>query len=127
MTSRFWWRSVLLCVPLWLSGALAQADGLRCENKLLRAGDSKYDARALCGQPDAEEHRVEKRTVRHQVSVPCPDGARRRCSSTVEESVDVPIDIWTYDFGPQRFVQYVIFEFDKIVKIESGNYGHKRS
>lgn len=122
-----WLRSLSVFALVAGMTSAVRADSLRCDNKLLSAGDTKYDARSLCGSPDAEEHRVEKRTVRHQVSQPCPRELGRRCSSTVEEQVEVNVDIWTYDFGPQRFVQYVTFENDRVVRIESGNYGHKRN
>lgn len=127
MSKRRGVTAALLLSAAFAVSSPALADSMRCENRLLKEGDTKYDARALCGPPDAEEHRVERRRVRHQISVPCPGGQGRRCTSMVEDTVEVPIEVWTYDFGPQRFVQYVIFENDKVVRIESGKYGHKRS
>lgn len=127
MTIRSTLTTALLLAAMLGFGAHAHADSMRCDNKLLGEGDTKYDARSLCGAPDAEEHRTERRTVRHQISVPCPGGQPGRCTSMVENSVDVPIDVWTYDFGPQRFIQYVIFENDRVIRIESGRYGHKQS
>jgi hypothetical protein len=36
----------------------------------------------------------------------------------------VPVEIWTYNFGPQRFVQRITIEGGRIKRIESLGYGH---
>jgi len=105
--------------------SVASAEGLSCKDRLISKGDSKYDVQALCGPPDAMEHRTEKRLVRRQVSVPCA-AAGGWCTSMIEDTVDVPIDEWTYDFGTQRFLQYLTFEDGKLLRVQSGRYGHKQ-
>jgi hypothetical protein len=115
----------VVAIAVGLFAAAAHANGLSCKNRLISTGDSKYDVQALCGPPDASEHRTEKRMVRRQVSLRCaaPGGW---CTSLVEDAVDVPIDEWTYDFGTQRFLQYLTFEDGKLLRIQSGGYGHKQ-
>jgi hypothetical protein len=54
--------------------------------------------------------------------VPCQAGL---CSSYVNESVTVQVEEWTYDFGKQRFIQFLTFEAGKVIRIRSGGYGHK--
>jgi len=104
----------------------ADANGMRCDNKLVRPGDSAYDVKALCGPPDDVQARTEKRRIRHAVQRPCPS-APGQCTVIVDEEVEVQIEAWTYDFGPQRFVQYLTFEAGKLVQVKSGGYGHKQS
>jgi hypothetical protein len=48
-----------------------------------------------------------------------------RCTAFVEDTIQVPLDEWTYDFGPDRLVQYLTFEQGLLVRISSGGYGHK--
>jgi hypothetical protein len=112
---------------LVLFGAKATADDMSCQDRIISTGSSTYDVQSLCGPPDFVDHRVEMRTVRRPVSVPCntPQGIGR-CIVYVEDSVEVTIEEWTYDFGPQRFVKYLTFEQGRVVAIRAGAYGHKQ-
>jgi hypothetical protein len=102
-----------------------RAEGLSCQNRLVSTGASKYDVQALCGAPDATEHRTERRLVKRQVSVRCASGTGW-CTSVIEDLVEVPIDEWIYDFGQQRFLQYLTFEDGTLLRVRSGGYGHKQ-
>src|SRR4051794_15666208 len=86
----------------------AAADGMRCGDRLINTGDSTYDVKSRCGLPQDATQRVETRTERRRVRVPCGRGDAR-CDRVAEVSADVVIDEWTYDFGPQRFVHYLTF------------------
>jgi hypothetical protein len=110
---------------LLLTAEDASANGMRCENKLVQPGDSQYEVRSLCGPPDDMQQRTEQRRVTRAVQRPCPNG-NGYCTVIVEDLVDVVIDEWTYDFGPQRFLQYLTFEAGKLVHVRSGAYGHKQ-
>jgi hypothetical protein len=99
-----------------------------CHDRLVQLGDSTYDVAALCGTPDWVERRTESRMVRRIVNAPCPGAANTsRCATVVDEAVQVPIEEWTYDFGPQRFIQYLTFEQGKLLHSHLGNYGHKQT
>lgn len=117
-----------LLISLFAAGisslaATAQADGsFRCKTRLVSTGAAAYEVKSLCGTPDDMQSRSEVRTFRRAVSVPCATGI---CSSFVEDSVTVNVEEWTYDFGPQRFIQFLIFEQGKLVQIKSGGYGKK--
>jgi len=105
--------------------ATAHADEtLRCgEERLVEVGYSAYDVTARCGAPDWVEHRFETRTVSRPVLVPCRMG---RCTVYIQDTIQVPIEEWTYDFGPQRFVYYLTFEQGRLLRIVSGSYGYKQ-
>jgi hypothetical protein len=108
-------------------GHTAFADSMRCGNKLVYSGDTTYTVRTKCGEPDDVIHRSEIRTVSHEVSAPCEDRqSRAKCSRTVETSVEVVIDEWTYDFGSNRFIETLRFEDGKLVRIKDGEYGQKQ-
>jgi hypothetical protein len=123
--------SLLVAGFLFLAGGRADADGMRCGNRLVSSGDSLYEVAQTCGDPDARENRVEYHTVRYSVPAPCPVGAgappppRGGCRVIVEKTVSVVIDEWTYDFGKNRFIQRVRFEQGKLVSVASDGYGHK--
>jgi hypothetical protein len=111
---------------LFLATGQADADSMRCGNRLVSSGDSLYEVARTCGDPDAREHRVEYHTVRYRVPEACPSASReKRCYSVVEETIPLVIDEWTYDFGKYRFVQLVRFEQGALVAVASQGYGHK--
>ncbi len=101
-------------------------DTLTCKDRVVSLGDAKYDVSALCGTPDSVERRVETRSVRRRSDVPCRVGnGITRCPALVDDTVEITIEEWVYDFGPNRFVQYLTFEQGKLLQIRQGNYGHK--
>jgi hypothetical protein len=108
---------------VWADSALAES--MRCKDRLVSLGQHGYEVSSLCGPPDAVEQRVERRFVRRRVRVPC--GQYAWCDTEINDAVEVPIEVWTYDFGPQRLMQYVTFEQGTVVRIESGKYGHKQA
>jgi len=102
------------------------ADTMRCGDKLVYSGDTTYAIKTKCGEPDDKVHRSEIRTVSHEISAPCEDRqARAKCSRIVETSVEVVIDEWTYDFGVNRFIQYLRFEDGRLLRITDGGYGSR--
>jgi hypothetical protein len=123
--------SFLVAGVLLLAGGRADADSMRCGNRLVSSGDSLYEVAQTCGAPDAREHRVEHHTVRYRVPAACPVGSgaptppRGGCHVIVEKTVPVVIDEWTYDFGKNRFIQRVRFEQGQLVRVASGGYGYK--
>ena len=124
-----WMRGIVagsaLACALFLGGA-ARADGMQCGDNLVTSGDSLYQVRSICGDPDAAYHRIEYRTLRHRVAAPCVrDNGKVRCETIVEQTVEVHIDEWTYDFGKDRFIEYLTFEQGQLVRVTEGSYGHK--
>src|SRR3954463_13932395 len=87
----------------------ARADsGFRCESgRLVYTGDHMYEVRKKCGDPDMVTQRLEKRKVTQKV--------RRWVGGVAEEfdeerEVDILVDEWVFDFGPERFIRIVSFE-----------------
>jgi len=116
--------NLLLALGTLSLAASAHADGsLRCKTRLISPGAAAYEVRSVCGTPDDTQSRTESRTVRRAVSVPCATGV---CSAVVDDTVTVNVEEWIYDFGPQRFIQYLTFESGKLINIRSGNYGKKQ-
>lgn len=104
----------------------AQADSLRCGDRLVASGDSLYQVRATCGEPDDARRHSEFRTLRRFVAGPCREGRKGpRCGYFEEYTVEVVVDHWTYDFGRRRFIQYLRFEQGELVRVDSGSYGQK--
>jgi hypothetical protein len=117
--------AVLLGVAATLVGVPSQAEGLRCGDRLASAGSSLYEVRATCGEPDDAQHTTESRTVLHSTLVPCTTNAAKRCEVVSEQTVEIVIDRWTYDFGSNRFIEFAHFEQGVLVNVTRGEHGHK--
>ncbi|QSA98205.1 DUF2845 domain-containing protein [Methylococcus sp. EFPC2] len=94
-----------------------EAWALRCDRELVLAGDAKIQVLRKCGEPALTEHRVEYRSYRQRGS------GLQQPGLDFEYQVPVNIDEWTYNFGPHRFMQRLIFENGRLVKIEDLDYG----
>lgn len=109
-----------------LSTSLAKADSLSCDGNIASSGDSRYQVQSVCGEPDDAAHHVEYHTVRVRVPGPCHmERGCRRCDVEVERTVELEVDDWTYDFGSNRFIEFLRFEDGRLVSVREGGYGHK--
>ena len=118
--------ALLILALLGLPTPHATADTVRCGRKLAVEGDSLYDVRSRCGEPDNQIHRVELRTTSAWVQGSCDGKDQTQCGRMVEHTVEVVIDEWTYDFGPTQFIQYLVFEQGRLVRVVPGQRGTKK-
>jgi hypothetical protein len=104
-----------LALSFLASPGLAPADdSLRCAGGIVSVGDSKLDLLGKCGEPAFREAR---RDERKGFAITTAEGAARsRTTLTVEK--------WTYNFGPNQFVQHVTLEMGRVVSVERGSYGY---
>ena len=103
------WRAAALLLAL--SAGAARADSIRCAGGIVQTGDAKIDLLAKCGRPSlVEGSSTEVGTFEAQ------NGVGRR--------VYAPMDIWTYDFGRNQFVQLVRLVNGRVASIERGGYGY---
>lgn len=117
--------TVLAGITLGLVPLSAGVDGMYCGSRIVSRGDSLYQVRSTCGEPDDAQHRVETRTVRTRARIPCArtESASGKCSTEVERSTDVVIDEWTYDLGRQKLIRLLTFVDGKLYRVETGGYG----
>ncbi|HLM48717.1 MAG TPA: DUF2845 domain-containing protein [Myxococcaceae bacterium] len=106
-----------LCSLSLLLPTPAEAATLRCGNQLVADGASKSDVLLKCGEPMAKESRSE--AASDKLKQRGEDGT----TTTTEKTVIKTIDEWTYNFGPNRLIQVVVFENGKLVDVRSGGYG----
>ncbi|MEY4512141.1 MAG: hypothetical protein RLZZ450_4263 [Pseudomonadota bacterium] len=105
----------------------AQADGMRCGNRLISDGDLMYEVKNVCGVPDQATQRTERRIVSRVVQSTCydPRGQAYLCTTVVQEAIEVLLDEWYYDFGRSVLVRTVTFEGGRLVRVVTGSYGTK--
>ena len=104
----------LLAFLATLASSGARADAVDCDGGVVFMGQGAVDLLGKCGEPSFREERVEERTTFvFDSSLQVSEVHKTR----------VHVARWTYDFGPARFLQFVILENGKIVAVQRGSYG----
>jgi hypothetical protein len=108
-------RTVLALAALLCT--TAQADAFRCGSKLITEGDSLEEVLARCGEPASRKRTWITRQPRFEYGgqeIPFPG------------QEDVPVDLWTYDLGPNKLMRRIRFVAGKVDSIETLDYGTNR-
>ncbi len=106
---------VMLALALVAFQACAD-DSFRCGNKLVVAGDTRAQVAAKCGDPDdVETHTILRRPIVWVNGRPLYVG---------DGMVEVPVETWTYNLGPRKFMRRVRFVDGQVEEIETLGYGY---
>jgi len=110
-----------MCVAPTLPGPVRADDNLRCGSRLVSVGDGKDKVRSLCGEPS-------------DVSFAGVVGRRGYPSYSNNSSydysyfgpawVEMPVEIWTYNFGSHKLLRKLRFIGDELVEIDTAGYGY---
>ena len=73
--------------------ALDDAGSLRCDRESIMAGDTQFQVKTTCGEPDAVLTK------------------------------GFASEVWIYDFGPTKFTYYLTFFNGRLTRIQVGEYG----
>lgn len=105
-----------LLAMLALAAAPASADAFRCGTRLVTDGDSSGKVLALCGEPT--ELRRSSILRRPTVWI---YGAPYYVSNDL---VEVPLEIWIYNLGPQKLMRELRFEDGILVDVKTLGHGY---
>jgi len=110
------------CAALVALGLLATAPAfasMRCGTKLIDDGASRAEVAAKCGEPDdvVTLRSVYRRPVIWSYGRPYFVG---------ESLVEIPVESWVYNFGPNKLMRRVVFEAGYVVEIETLGYGYNK-
>jgi hypothetical protein len=105
--------AILLLALLASSPAFA----FRCGGKLVSKGDTRTEVAAKCGEPAdvLTQQSVYRRPVIWSHGRPYYIG---------EDFIEVPVESWIYNLGPNKFMRKVRFEGGIVTEIETLGYGH---
>ena len=106
-------RSASLALLL-LAALPAAADSMRCGSRLIVEEDSIEKVLYYCGEPASKSRTWIVRQPRYYV------GSNEYAFPGEE---DVPVDLWTYDFGPNKLMMRLRFVAGKLERVESLGYG----
>ncbi len=100
-----------------LTALPAQGDSMRCGTRLVSQGDGKDKVRTLCGEPTS-------------VSLAGYVGGPGYYNGPYENTylwpgwTTVPVEIWTYNFGPSKLLRKLRFVGDELDEIRTDGYGY---
>jgi Protein of unknown function (DUF2845) len=108
--------SSALVALLLAIAAPASADGLRCGSKLVTTGDPRSKVRQFCGEPtDVQTRSILRRPYFNF-------GGRGYTYG--DGYVEIPVEIWTYNFGPYKLMREIRFVDGRVENIETLGYGY---
>src|SRR4051812_30663572 len=92
---------------------------MRCGTKLIGEGSTRSEVAAKCGEPDevVTQRSVFRRPVIWNHGRPYFIG---------ESYIEVPVESWVYNFGPNKLMRRVRFEDGVVVEIETLGYGYNK-
>jgi hypothetical protein len=97
--------------------ACSPAFAFRCGNRLVSEGDSRSEVAAKCGEP------AEVVTLRSVFRRPVI-WSYGRPYFVGDDFVEIPVETWIYNLGPNKFMRRVRFEGGIVTEIETLGYGH---
>ena len=128
-------KRFLVTIFLFLVTALfsaASAFAFQCDGKVVTVGDTKFDVLSKCGEPSHVDSWLENRVQRdfyRRIDPETGSGLERELEPEfyreplfVEEYVTV--EEWVYNFGSTRFIRYLRFENNRLIRIRIGDYGY---
>lgn len=122
-------RITVVCIGtivlLGLLGHVAPALAMRCGSRIISEGDPRERVLNECGSPADSESWEEERYYDYDAPPPAYQHREfQRYGNAYRVKVHVKVELWTYNYGPSRFMDFVRFENGKVRKIESGGYGY---
>ena len=96
--------------------APAHADSMRCGNQVIRDGDSRAEVRTFCGEPvDVQTRTILRRPVYN---------LQGRLVYSGDGLIEIPVETWTYNFGPNKLMRRVRFVDGIVDEVETLGYGY---
>ncbi len=116
--------AVVLIVALAMPLTGGASGTFQCGSRIMSFGASKSEVLYRCGSPtwtdSWEEERVERVFGFPRTGESYYYGTRIPLFTVVR----VLIEEWTYNLGPNRFTRVLLFENNRLVRVDTGGYGY---
>ena len=97
--------------------ACSPAFAFRCGSKIVVKGDTRSQVIAACGEPTDV---VTQRSVYRRPMI----WANGRPYYIGQDFIEVPVESWLYNLGPNKLMRRLIFEDGIVTEIETLGYGY---
>ena len=103
----------------YMAATPALANTMRCGTHVIGDGATRSEVAAKCGEPDevVTMRSVFRRPVLWTNGRPYFIG---------ENYIEIPVESWIYNLGPNNLMRKVIFEGGNVVEIETLGYGYNK-
>jgi hypothetical protein len=92
-------------------------DSMRCGSRLVGMGDGKDKVRSLCGEPTSVSLAGILRGARYSYGP-------YDYSYFGPTWTEIPVELWTYNFGSNKLLRKLRFVGDELVEIRTEGYGY---
>ena len=115
--TRWGCAAVTVAVLLLAAVPVVQAgDTMRCGTRIVGNGDGKDKVRALCGEPTSISFVGIQSAPRYY--------GPYDYSYFGPGLIEVPVEIWTYNFGSSKLLRKLRFVGDELDEIRTDGYGY---
>jgi len=104
--------AVVLLVLTVLYSSSSVADSMRCGTRLVTTNDTKSEVLIRCGTPDWRDRWTEKLI--------------EDFAGLHERRISMERERWIYNFGPQKFLRFLVFENGRLKTISTGSHGYRK-
>ncbi len=118
-----------LLVGLLALSATQPAFALRCGHKIVSDGDPIIKVLKYCGEPTTTTQRRVLRAgfprVRQRIAADGTLIRQRELLIHTHSYVEVLVEEWTYNFGPNKLMRLIRFEDGLVTKVKQLGYGFR--
>lgn len=109
-------KALVIALATTLPASAALADAMRCGSRIVRDGDTRAKVRQLCGEPTDIQTRTILRRPYYDV--------HGRMVYFGDGLVEIPVEVWTYNFGPYKLMRRIRFVDGLIEEVETLGHGY---
>ena len=95
---------------------LAWSQSFRCSERIISTGSTRAEVAGLCGDPAQVEHK----TIYNSLSAGVPGTS----SLVAGTAVEIQVELWTYNFGPNKLMRRLRFVDGYLEDIDTLGYGY---
>jgi hypothetical protein len=111
--------AIAILALAWSAPTMAE-DSMRCGSRLVSQGDGKDKVRTLCGEPTSVDFQgVIRRAPRYEYGY-----GYSRYQYYGPGVVEMPVEVWTYNFGSSKLLRKLRFVGDELEEIRTDGYGY---
>jgi len=99
------------------AAAPAFSDSMRCGSKIIVEGVTRSEVAAKCGEPTEV---VTMRSVYRRPVI----WTNGRPYFIGEDAIEIPVESWVYNLGPNKLMRRIRFEGGVVTEIETLGYGY---
>lgn len=112
--------AAVACLAVTCAAPAHAEDSMRCGSRLVSQGDGKDKVRTLCGEPSAVSVAgVVRRAPRYEYGY-----GYNRYEYYGAGWVEMPVEVWTYNFGSHKLLRKLRFVGDELDEIRTDGYGY---